>query len=117
MLISSGQNIFFEIKKLRECKTSPTSKQSKKKQNKNRYTNKTHTHTHTRTHTHTNTRARTHTHTHTLKFKKSLYGPFLWMVFNSLKAPEPLRGDSLLFTIRFTKIRGTYLIDLGRMKG
>ena len=39
------------------------------------------------------------------------------MVFNSLKAPEPLRGDSLLFTIRFTKIRGTYLIDLGRMKG
>ena len=26
------------------------------------------------------------------------YGPFLWIEFNCLKAAEPLRGDSLLFT-------------------
>ena len=108
MLISSGQYIFFEIKKLRECKTSPTSKQSKKNKTKtDKRIKKRHTHTHTHT----------HTQTHTLKFYKKLYGLFLWMVFNSLKAPEPLRGDGLLFTIKFTKIRGTHFIDLGRMKG
>ena len=32
------------------------------------------------------------------KKKKALYGPFLWMGFNFLKATEPLRGDSLLST-------------------
>ena len=30
---------------------------------------------------------------------------------------EPLRGGSLLFTTNFPEIRGTYFIDLGRMKG
>ena len=34
--------------------------------------------------------------------KKQLYGLFLWMGFNCLKATEPLRGDSLLFTSRST---------------
>ena len=43
--------------------------------------------------------------------------PFLWMGFNCLKATEPLRGDSLLFTIQFPGVPGTQLIDLGRMKG
>ena len=34
------------------------------------------------------------------KLKKTfkLYGPFLWMGFNCLKAEEALRGNSLLFT-------------------
>ena len=30
---------------------------------------------------------------------------------------EPLRGGSLLFTTKFPEIPGTYLTDLGRMKG
>ena len=30
---------------------------------------------------------------------------------------EPLRGGSLLFTIKFLEILGTHFIDLGRMKG
>ena len=34
-------------------------------------------------------------------FLKKLYSPFLWMGFNCLKATEPLRGGSLLFTIKF----------------
>ena len=46
-------------------------------------------------------------------FSKKLYGPFYWMGFNCLRATEPLRGGSLLFT----EIPGTHLIDLGRMKG
>ena len=29
-----------------------------------------------------------------------LYGPFLMMEFNYLKATDPLRGDSLLFTTK-----------------
>ena len=29
---------------------------------------------------------------------EKLYGPFLWMGFNCLKATEPLRGVSFLFT-------------------
>ena len=49
-------------------------------------------------------------------FKKKLYGPFLWMGFNCLKATEPLRGVALLFTTKFPEIPGTHLIDLGRMK-
>ena len=39
------------------------------------------------------------------------------MGFNCLKATEPLRGGSLLFTTEFPEIPGTHLIDLGRMKG
>ena len=30
---------------------------------------------------------------------------------------EQLRGDSLLFTIKFPEIPGTHFMDLGRMKG
>ena len=33
-------------------------------------------------------------------FKKKLYGPFLWMELNCLKAIEPLRGGTLLFTTK-----------------
>ena len=36
---------------------------------------------------------------------------------NCLKAAEPLRGISLVFTTKFPEIPGTHLIDLGRMKG
>ena len=39
------------------------------------------------------------------------------MRLNCLKATEPLRGHSLLFTTKFTEILGTHLIDLGKMKG
>ena len=41
---------------------------------------------------------------------------FLWVGFNCLKATEPLRVHSLLFTIQYPGVRGTQLIDLGRMK-
>ena len=34
-----------------------------------------------------------------------------------LKAAEPPRGGSLLFTTKFPEIPGTHLIDLGRMTG
>ena len=44
-----------------------------------------------------------------------LYGPFLWMGFNCLKAAEPPRGDSLLFTTQSPGNPGTHLIDLRRM--
>ena len=30
---------------------------------------------------------------------------------------EPLRGDSLLFIIKFPEIPGTHLIELGKTKG
>ena len=39
------------------------------------------------------------------------------MGYNCLKATEPLRGGSLLFTTNFPEIPGTHLVDLGRMKG
>ena len=39
------------------------------------------------------------------------------MVFNCLKATEPLQGDSLLFTVKFLGVPGTHLIDLGKVKG
>ena len=48
---------------------------------------------------------------------KKLYGLFLWMGFSCLKATEPLRGGSLLFTTKFLESPGTHLIDLGMMKG
>ena len=51
-----------------------------------------------------------------LKKKKKLYGPFLWMGFNCLKATAT-SGGSLLFTTKFPEIPGTHFIDLGRMKG
>ena len=78
-----------------------------------------------------------------MNFKKKLYGPLLWMglialrlqkknnkktncmapfygwdsTTTELKAAEPLRGGSLLFTTKFPEIPDTYFIDLGRMKG
>ena len=55
-------------------------------------------------------------HNFTLKKKKKLYGLFLWMGLNCLKAIEPLRGDSLLFTTRSPGVSGTHLINPGRMK-
>ena len=47
---------------------------------------------------------------------KILFGPFLWMGFNCLKATEPLQVDSLLFTTKFPEIPGTYLMDRERVK-
>ena len=38
------------------------------------------------------------------------------MGFICLKATEPLKEDSLLFTTKFPEIPGTHLIDLGRVK-
>ena len=49
--------------------------------------------------------------------KKNLYGLFLWMGFNCLKAIESLQGGSLLFTTKLPEVPGTHLIDVGRMKG
>ena len=46
-------------------------------------------------------------------FSKQLYGPFLWS--STASRLEPLSGGSLLFTIKFPEIPGTYFIDLGRM--
>ena len=50
-------------------------------------------------------------------FKKKLFGLFLWMRFWCLKATEPLRGGSLLFTTKFLEIASTHFINLERMKG
>ena len=47
---------------------------------------------------------------------EKLYGSFLRMGFNCLKATEPRRGDRLLFTTQSPGVPGTHLIDLGRMK-
>ena len=49
--------------------------------------------------------------------KKKLCGSFLWMRFNCLKAIEPSRGESLLFTTTSPGISVTYLINLETMKG
>ena len=48
---------------------------------------------------------------------EKLYGPFLWLGFNCLKATEPLRGESFLFTTQSPGVPGTHLMDLGKMKG
>ena len=37
---------------------------------------------------------------------------FLWNGFNCFKVTEPLRGDSLLFTIQSPGLPGTHLVDL-----
>ena len=45
----------------------------------------------------------------------------LWYIFilqfNYLKAAEPLREDSLLFSSKFQGVPGVQLIDLGGMNG
>ena len=51
-----------------------------------------------------------------LKTLKKLYGPFLWMGINCLKAPESLKADSLLCATKSPGVSGTHLIDLERMK-
>ena len=45
-----------------------------------------------------------------------LYGPFLWMGLNSLKATQPLQEDSLLFSTQSPGVPGTYLINYDGMK-
>ena len=52
-----------------------------------------------------------------LKLPLKLFGPFLRIGFNCLKAREPLRGDSLLFTTKSPEDPSTHFINLGRMKG
>ena len=37
---------------------------------------------------------------------------FLRMVFNYLKTTEPIRGESLRFTIKSPGVPGTHLVDL-----
>ena len=44
---------------------------------------------------------------------EKLYSPSLWMGFICLKATEPLRGDSLLFTTKSPGVMSIRLIDLG----
>ena len=46
-----------------------------------------------------------------------LYDSFIWIGFICLKAAEPLREDTLLFTTKSPGLLGTHLIDLGRIKG
>ena len=46
-----------------------------------------------------------------------LYGPFLSVQFNCLKATEAQQGDSLLFTTHSPGVTGTHLINTRRMKG
>ena len=46
-----------------------------------------------------------------------LYGTFLWMGFNYLKATESLPGDSLFFTIQSPGVSRTHLINFSRIKG
>ena len=49
--------------------------------------------------------------------KLKLYGYFLWIGFNCLKATEPLWGDSFLFTTQFPGVPGTHLINVDGKKG
>ena len=46
-----------------------------------------------------------------------LYGFFLWIGFNYLKAAEPLPRDSLFFTTQSPEVSGTHLINFSEMKG
>ena len=48
---------------------------------------------------------------------KKLYGRFLCMLFNCLKAADPLLGESLVSTIKYQEVSCTHLIDLEKMKG
>ena len=48
---------------------------------------------------------------------EKLFGSFLRIGFNCLKATKPLKGDILLFTTQSPGVPGTHLIHLGRMKG
>ena len=46
-----------------------------------------------------------------------LYGSFLWMRFNCLKATGPLCEDRLLFTTQSPGVPGTHLINFDGIKG
>ena len=48
-----------------------------------------------------------------ISLKKKLNSYFLWLGFICLKATEPLRGDSLLFTTKSPGVMSIRLIDLG----
>ena len=48
--------------------------------------------------------------------EKKNYGPFLCMGCNFHKATEPLRGDSLFFTIKSPGVLDVNLIDHERIK-
>ena len=51
-----------------------------------------------------------------VKKTNKLYGHFLWMGFNCLKArTSRLEGSTSFFTTKFPEIPGTHFIDLGRM--
>ena len=47
-------------------------------------------------------------------WQKKLYGPFLWVGFNCLKAEEPLLGGSLLVTTKFPGDSFWYSVDQPR---
>ena len=46
-----------------------------------------------------------------------LYGSFLWMVFNCIKAIEPLQGDRLFSTTKSPGVHGTHFMEVGRKIG
>ena len=48
---------------------------------------------------------------------QKIYGHFLRMGFNCLKATEPQGGESLLFTSKSPRVPGTQFINLGNMIG
>ena len=50
-----------------------------------------------------------------IKNLKKLYGSFLWIGFNYLKAAEPLRGDSLFLKTKSPRLLVTN-IGLGRLE-
>ena len=62
------------------------------------------------------------THSHCLQFMngifsfKKIYGPFLWMGFNCLKARATSRRQITFFTSKFPEIPGTHFINLRWMK-
>ena len=52
-----------------------------------------------------------------LTLEKKTFKKTLWPLFMvALRATEPLRAGSLVFTTKFPGIPNTHLIDLGRMK-
>ena len=43
--------------------------------------------------------------------------PFFYRSGSTASRLEPLRGGTLIFTIKFPETPGTHVIDLGQMKG
>ena len=46
-----------------------------------------------------------------------LYGSFLWIRLNYLKATESMPGDSFFFTTQSPRVSGTHLTNFSRMEG